>query len=66
MKSLSDTLELLKNLKRRKQTKLFCPRCGSPGIRLSGIGSWLTPMKYVCKDCGYNGLLVMELEKEKG
>jgi hypothetical protein len=26
---------------------------------------WLTPRKYVCDDCGYHGVIVMELEKEE-
>jgi hypothetical protein len=25
----------------------------------------LTPKKYVCENCGYVGLIVMELEKEE-
>jgi hypothetical protein len=25
---------------------------------------WLTPKSYICEECGYTGLIVMELEKE--
>jgi C4-type Zn-finger protein len=31
----------------------------------SSLDYWLTPKKYVCENCGYNGSIVMELEKEK-
>jgi hypothetical protein len=31
----------------------------------SSLDYWLTPRKYVCDDCGYVGILVMELEKEE-
>jgi predicted RNA-binding Zn-ribbon protein involved in translation (DUF1610 family) len=53
-------------LKRRKPSKKYCPRCGSPEIHLSSsLDYWLTPRKYVCKKCGYVGPIVMELEKEE-
>jgi hypothetical protein len=26
---------------------------------------WLTPKQYLCQSCGYVGIVVMELEKEK-
>jgi predicted RNA-binding Zn-ribbon protein involved in translation (DUF1610 family) len=66
-KMLQDMREVLKMLKRRRSSKKYCPRCGSPDIRLSsGSGYWLTPLKYVCKKCGYSGPVVMELEKEEG
>jgi len=41
-----------------------CPRCGSTNIKLSSkLDVWLTPKQYVCKDCGYVGPIVLELEK---
>jgi len=64
---LQDMREVLKTLKRRKPSKKYCPKCGSPEIRLSSSSDyWLTPVKYVCKKCGYYGPVVMELEKEEG
>jgi len=27
---------------------------------------WLFPVKYVCEDCGYDGPIFMELEKDEG
>ncbi|MGB9714724.1 MAG: hypothetical protein ACPLZC_07110 [Candidatus Bathyarchaeales archaeon] len=66
MKFLEDLREVFKTLKRRKPTKIYCPRCGSPRIHLSSsLDYWLTPKKYVCDECGYKGQIVMELEKEE-
>jgi len=66
MKFLEDLREVFKTLKRRKPSKIYCPRCGSPRIHLSSsLDYWLTPKKYVCDECGYKGPIVMELEKEE-
>jgi len=66
MKLLENMREVFKTLKRRKPSKIYCPRCGSPKIHLSSsLDYWLTPKKYVCENCGYVGLIVMELEKEE-
>jgi predicted RNA-binding Zn-ribbon protein involved in translation (DUF1610 family) len=66
MKLLQNIREVFKTLKYRKPSKIFCPRCGSPKIRLSSsLDYWLTPKKYVCENCGYVGPIVMELEKEE-
>jgi predicted RNA-binding Zn-ribbon protein involved in translation (DUF1610 family) len=66
MKLLQDMREVFKTLKRRKPSKIYCPRCGSPKIHLaSSLDYWLTPKKYLCQNCGYVGLIVMELEKEE-
>jgi predicted RNA-binding Zn-ribbon protein involved in translation (DUF1610 family) len=62
---IRDIREVLKTLKRRRPSKIYCPRCGASGIHLSsGLDYWLTPIKYVCDYCGYAGPIVMELEKE--
>jgi predicted RNA-binding Zn-ribbon protein involved in translation (DUF1610 family) len=67
MKLLQDMREVLKTLKRRKPSKKYCPKCGSSDIHLSrGMDYWLTTLKYMCKNCGYSGPIVMELEKEEG
>jgi predicted RNA-binding Zn-ribbon protein involved in translation (DUF1610 family) len=64
---LQDMREVLKSLKRGKPSKKYCPRCGSPDIRLSSmLDYWLAPSKYFCEKCGYKGPIVMELEKEEG
>ena len=67
MKMLQDMREVLKTLTRREPSKKYCPKCGSPEIRLSSSSDyWLTPSKYVCEKCGYFGPVVMELEKDEG
>jgi hypothetical protein len=44
----------------------FFSRCCSPKIYLnSSLDVWLTPKTYHCENCGYTGILVMELEEEK-
>jgi predicted RNA-binding Zn-ribbon protein involved in translation (DUF1610 family) len=66
VKLLENIREVFRMLKRRKPSKIYCPRCGSPKIRLSSsFDYWLTPKKYVCENCGYIGPIVMELEKEE-
>jgi predicted RNA-binding Zn-ribbon protein involved in translation (DUF1610 family) len=66
MKLLQNVSDVFKMLKRRKPSKKYCPRCGSTEIRLSsGLDVWLTPKKYFCEKCGYNGPVVMEIEKEE-
>jgi predicted RNA-binding Zn-ribbon protein involved in translation (DUF1610 family) len=66
MKLLHSMHEILKTLKHRRPSKIYCPKCGGSEIRLfSSSDYWLTPKKYVCEDCGYYGPVVMELEKEE-
>ncbi len=66
MKPLENIREVLKTLNHKKPTKIYCPRCCSPQLRLySSLDLWLTPPKYVCNNCGYTGPIVMELEKEE-
>ena len=70
---LADFREVLKGLKHKKRDEVtinVCPKCGSPKIFLtSGFDTYprmygITPRKYVCKECGYSGALVMEQIKE--
>jgi len=64
MKKLENIREVLKTMKHRGPSGIFCPRCASPRIRLfSSLDIWLTPKKYVCDNCGYVGPVVMEIEK---
>ncbi|MGB9853662.1 MAG: hypothetical protein ACPLRY_02500 [Candidatus Bathyarchaeales archaeon] len=66
MKILQNMREVLKTLKHSAPSKIYCPRCGSPKIRLSSsLDYWLTPKKYICENCGYTGPIVMELEKSE-
>jgi len=66
MKMLGNIRGVLRTLKHRKPTQIFCPRCGSPRLQLSSsLDYWLTPQKYICSNCGYMGSVFMELEKEE-
>jgi predicted RNA-binding Zn-ribbon protein involved in translation (DUF1610 family) len=70
LENLREVLRGLKREKLGKGTPKFCPKCGSPRIRLSSSFDayprmyGLTPGKYICGDCGYEGPVVMELEEE--
>jgi len=66
MRRLSDLIDVVKSLKRDKPSIKVCPRCRSKKIRLSSsFDSWLTPAIYVCENCGYEGTVIMELEKKE-
>jgi hypothetical protein len=71
---LADFHEVLKGLKHKKlgeATINVCPKCESPRICLSsGFDTYprmygITPRKYVCKECGYTGPIILEQTKEK-
>lgn len=62
-----DLLNILRSLNRRKVDSFVCPRCESLNIDSSGfLDGWLLPNRFVCKDCGYSGFTVVELEKADG
>ena len=64
MKKADGVRDIFKNTKYRKPTQIYCPRCASPKIALSNsLAVWLTPKDYYCENCGYHGIIVMELEK---
>jgi len=66
MKKPDRIRDILKNAKHRKPTQIYCPRCASPKIALSSsLAVWLTPKQYFCENCGYLGIIVMELEKDE-
>jgi rubredoxin len=61
---LRDIRDVLKTVRRRRPSKIYCPKCGSPQIHLSLNGDvFVTPKRFVCDACGYCGLFVMEVEK---
>jgi predicted RNA-binding Zn-ribbon protein involved in translation (DUF1610 family) len=66
MKKLDTVRDVFKGLKHSGPTAKFCPRCGSPKLRLSSnLDYWLLPQTYICSDCGYAGCVFMELEKDE-
>jgi hypothetical protein len=65
MKKLDGFRDVFKHSRRRRPTQIFCPKCASPKIQLSSsLDVWLTPKSYYCPECGYHGIIVMELEPE--
>jgi len=58
-------IETLSSLKKGTRAQKVCPRCGSTNVTKSGpFDGWLFPIRYVCRDCGYSGTLVLEVERE--
>lgn len=54
--------EALRSLRRGGGLKI-CPRCGGRSLKpISSISGWLTPITYICSECGYRGSLVLEVE----
>jgi len=67
MKLLQDFHDVFRMLKRRSPSQIYCPRCGSPEIKVAnGFVFGISPRRYLCAKCGYSGPVVMELEKEEG
>jgi predicted RNA-binding Zn-ribbon protein involved in translation (DUF1610 family) len=67
MDLLADVRDMLRTIKHRRPSKMYCPKCASPNIHTSkSFDYWLFPAKYVCEDCGYDGPIFMELEKDEG
>ena len=65
MKNLKKINNLFRNIKHRKPSAIYCPKCGDSNIKKSSsFDSWLIPAKYICEKCGYSGILYMELEKK--
>jgi C4-type Zn-finger protein len=66
---VADFRKVIKDLKHQKITEKtikICPKCQSNKIEItSGLDTYprlfgITPSKYVCKNCGYSGPIVME------
>ena len=54
--------ETLRSLRRGMGLKI-CPRCGGQSLKpISSISGWLTPITYICGECGYKGSLILEVE----
>jgi len=43
----------------------ICPKCKSPNIYYEAAGTLDKRGKWVCKDCGYIGVLIEEKEIKK-
>lgn len=56
--------DFLKSLRRGHRGTLICPVCGSKNVVLMPFTGWLLPSTYMCRDCGYIGHLVVEVDEE--
>jgi predicted RNA-binding Zn-ribbon protein involved in translation (DUF1610 family) len=57
-------MDAIRNLGHKNiATPVVCPKCGSARIDLY-LGGYAGRI-YKCLDCGYQGSIVIELEKEK-
>lgn len=74
MVKLADFREVIKGLKHQKVTEKtvkLCPKCGSKQIAITNSVDvyprmyGITPGKYVCKECGYSGAIVLEQTEEE-
>ena len=71
MHILRNLREVVSGLKRGKLSPKLCPKCGSSKLRVSsGFDTYprmfgITPLEYVCQNCGYRGPIAMEMEEEE-
>jgi len=57
-------LDTLKQLRHRKPNPKFCPACKGHNIYPQSILGIL-PTTYVCRDCGYTGVVAFEIDPEQ-
>ena len=63
MTGLKGLWETLKQIRHRRPKPKFCPRCkGHKIYPTSSLG--ILPTTYRCSDCGYEGILVIEIDRE--
>ena len=63
MTDLKGIWETLKQIRFRRPRPKFCPRCRGHNIYpVSMLG--ILPTTYRCRDCGYEGALVLEVDPE--
>ena len=57
--------DVLSQMKRDSKPCIICPQCGSSKIQAAGsLDGWITPERYNCLKCGYNGSLLIEIDKK--
>lgn len=58
-------IEVVKALRGRSRSAVACPQCGSLNIAKStGMDGWMLPPLYLCRDCGYAGRVVLEIQAQ--
>jgi ribosomal protein L37AE/L43A len=59
--NIKGIFETLKKVKHSSPRPKFCPKCKRHNI-FPRQAFGILPLKYQCRDCGYEGTLVLELE----
>jgi len=62
---LKRLLETLKHIRHSRPRPKFCPKCRGHNIYPASMLGIL-PTTYRCRDCGYEGILVLEVDRERG
>jgi len=58
---VSKLIKVLRELKRKKQCIVACPKCGGDKVHRSSVfNGWVIPTRYVCDECGYSGHIILE------
>jgi len=63
LEALKGLWETLKLVRHRKPQPKFCPKCKGHNIYPVSLFGIL-PTTYRCRDCGYEGVLVLEVDRE--
>ena len=63
MTDLKGLWETLKQIRHRSPQPKFCPSCKGRNIYPTSILGIL-PTIYKCRDCGYQGAIVIEVDRE--
>lgn len=63
MPKLREILDILRDAKHSTPKPVFCPNCKSAKMKLTE-NYGILPQKHICGDCGYEGIIVLELEEE--
>ena len=63
MVRLRDFLDIFRQYKHQLPHPKICPKCRSHNI-FSKETYGALPLSYSCKDCGYEGILVLEMDFE--
>ena len=63
MERLRGFFDILKQVKHQKPQPIFCPSCRSHNIFPKGSYG-LFPPTYSCRDCDYEGYIVLEKDPE--
>jgi len=60
---IGEILDTLKKMKFSTPKPVLCPKCG--GYRIKILKNYgILPNTYSCMECGYEGTIIIELEKE--